>query len=242
MYEQQDQLFAVFWVAFIAGIVFAALGAWIGSQRGHTAVGFWLGLLLGPFGLLVLVLLDRGDADAQRSDHRDLSGVEVRETHQSRERDLHRLAIQEAISRDPNLAGDSPATLAALQERAKAIELEWETKRLRDEVLKEDNAVWNGTEWVFKPEGQDATWTGDRWIITEGESQSASEPEVLGDEPARSYKADLVRSVAAFVLFLLLCAVFVMSRFSLPLAMVALPFLGLSVFFGVKAFRDWPRM
>lgn len=44
-------------------VIFGAVGAAVGSTKGHRAAGFWLGFLLGPIGVLVAVLLPpRGSA------------------------------------------------------------------------------------------------------------------------------------------------------------------------------------
>ena len=44
-------VFIVLW------IMFAVLGAWVGSMRNRTGAGFLLGLLLGIFGVIIVALL-----------------------------------------------------------------------------------------------------------------------------------------------------------------------------------------
>jgi hypothetical protein len=51
-----------------AASVGGAIGVWFGNQRNRPLAGFWLGLLLGPFGwLLTLLLPSDGRAGASAS-------------------------------------------------------------------------------------------------------------------------------------------------------------------------------
>jgi len=38
------------------GLILAYIGALIGSMKGHTTLGFFLGLLLGPIGLIIIAM------------------------------------------------------------------------------------------------------------------------------------------------------------------------------------------
>ena len=51
-------------IAVLIYLVFAVIGAFIGHQRGRPVAGFFLGLLLGPIGLIV-VLFVRPSHDEQ---------------------------------------------------------------------------------------------------------------------------------------------------------------------------------
>jgi hypothetical protein len=46
-----------FWFFLILGaLIFGGLGMWIGGDN-HGTMGWWLGLLLGPFGLLIVAII-----------------------------------------------------------------------------------------------------------------------------------------------------------------------------------------
>ncbi len=46
------------WPAIIAtSVICSLIGAGIGSSRGQGGAGFWLGLLLGPIGLLLCLIM-----------------------------------------------------------------------------------------------------------------------------------------------------------------------------------------
>lgn len=46
-------------VVIIILLVLAVIGEIIGESRGHAGAGFFLGLLLGPVGLLIIAVMDR---------------------------------------------------------------------------------------------------------------------------------------------------------------------------------------
>ncbi len=47
-------------VVFVVGLL-GGIGAAIGSIKGRTAAGFWLGALLGPLGWLIAAVLGRSE-------------------------------------------------------------------------------------------------------------------------------------------------------------------------------------
>ncbi len=58
---------AAFWFFLLVGAFFTALiGAWLGSKVHQEGTGFWLGLLLGPIGWIIVLLLPREADPATR--------------------------------------------------------------------------------------------------------------------------------------------------------------------------------
>lgn len=125
-----------FWFFFFIFLVItSSIGGWIGEMRGRKALGFVLGFLLGPFGILIVLLLP-ATPEAQAEHDRQVARatgapVNAAQTGSSRKR-----AIAEAIHRDPSLAeANDSESLARLDDAVTRIMREQQLRAELDEVL-----------------------------------------------------------------------------------------------------------
>ncbi len=153
-YQDQGSFAGLFWGLLVGAIVFGLAGSWIGAQKGRQANGFWLGFLFGPFGLVVIALLDsRRAAESSQTPPRGDRAALVRSDAERKE------AIAEALRRRPDLSTDTPEALRALSEVADEVEKELETRRLRNEFIS-DSAKTSLERQSVKPDKALTGWTG----------------------------------------------------------------------------------
>ena len=55
-------------VVIVAALVFAVIGESMGAPKGYSGAGFFLGLLFGPIGLVIIAVMGRTPADQARYD------------------------------------------------------------------------------------------------------------------------------------------------------------------------------
>ena len=109
-------------------------GALIGSGKGRAAAGFWLGLLLGVIGWIIVAFLSpRVGTGAYAIAQAAVSGTAAAEY----QRQLKQWAVGEAIRRDPSLGASSDgATLARLDQSAQQIMGQAEVLRMQQQAMK----------------------------------------------------------------------------------------------------------
>jgi predicted lipid-binding transport protein (Tim44 family) len=122
--------FFLFWCG-IGGLV----GALIGSGKGRAAAGFWLGLLLGIIGWIIVAFMSpRGRAGAYAAVQPAVSATAAAEY----QRQLKQWAVSEAIRRDPSLGASSDsATLNRLEQSAQQIMKQAEVLRMQQQALRQ---------------------------------------------------------------------------------------------------------
>ena len=121
--------FFLFWCG-VGGLV----GALIGSGKGRAAAGFWLGLLLGIIGWIIVAFMSpRARAGSYAMAQPAVSGAAAAEY----QRQLKQWAVGEAIRRDPSLGANSDsATLARLEQAAQQIMGQAEVLRMQQQAMK----------------------------------------------------------------------------------------------------------
>lgn len=141
----------------VSAIIFAIIGGLIGSSKGRGLSGTVLGFLLGIFGLLIVAVLPVSD-EVRREQDADLAEqiagaleqqhgarVDASGLNPTEVAALRQQAVAEALSFDPSLNANDPATLARLDLAASDVErrlrLEREQARAQDRLEREQEAA-----------------------------------------------------------------------------------------------------
>lgn len=127
-------LFLLLWVGLWGGV-----GAAVGSNKDRAVEGFWLGVLLGIIGIIIVALMSPGSSasrpgPSQKPHWRDRAPVQSQQDPR-----IHPVPkvnvpprqhlMAEAINRDPTLANPSdPAALRRLNEAVDELAIEWTTR------------------------------------------------------------------------------------------------------------------
>lgn len=119
----------LFWCG-VGGLV----GALIGSGKGRAAAGFWLGLLLGIIGWIIVALLSPRQSYAAAVAAPGVANAAAMAQYQQQ---LRQWAVSEAIRRDPSLGANSDsATLARLDRAAQQIMRDSEVLRMQQQAMR----------------------------------------------------------------------------------------------------------
>lgn len=117
------------WV--VVAVLCGVLGAVIGDGKGRAVAGFWIGLLLGPIGLIIAAVLPPSD-EVQLQRNQQLAGAIIGAVGTSAAADpraQRREAMAEAIRRDPTLSqATTSEELARLSEATRLIQEELELR------------------------------------------------------------------------------------------------------------------
>jgi hypothetical protein len=125
-------------VYLIAALFFGIIGAVIGSFHSRSGAGFWLGLLLGPIGWIIVLLIGRADAAPTGSlsfYERDEARRIARQRQQDEQRRTERLHARWRIAKGTTDLGEMD--LAGLKLRLTSGEL-----TLADLYFHADRAEW----------------------------------------------------------------------------------------------------
>ena len=111
----------------------AIIGCVVGSEKGRGIGGFFLGLLLGPFGVVTVAAMGYSGKEQRKFEQRLAAAFGPSTEQREYEEELRAWAVRDAILHDPSLAvGEDPADLRRLAAEADNIILEHETRKLRD--------------------------------------------------------------------------------------------------------------
>lgn len=64
------------WIVIFLLLLCGVIGSWAGSQRGRSVAGFWLGVLAGPLGWIVVCLLPAVKQSARETVVREKSLID----------------------------------------------------------------------------------------------------------------------------------------------------------------------
>jgi len=119
----------IFWCG-VGGLV----GALIGSGKGRAVAGFWLGLLLGIIGWIIVALMSPRRTNSNGTAAPVAANAAAMAQYQQQ---LRQWAVSEAIRRDPSLGASSDsATLARLDRAAQQIMRDSEVLRMQQQALR----------------------------------------------------------------------------------------------------------